>query len=37
MHFAFDLYNPMEGLFSELVSHFNITLSLKVKMANMFA
>jgi hypothetical protein len=29
MHFAFDLHNQMEKLFSELVSHF----SLKVKMA----
>jgi hypothetical protein len=28
MHFAFDLHNRTEGLFSELVSHF----SLKVKM-----
>jgi hypothetical protein len=28
MHFAFNLHNRMEGLFSELISH----VSLKVKM-----
>jgi hypothetical protein len=35
MHFAFDLDNRMEGLFSELVSHFRLKVNMakQVKMA----
>jgi hypothetical protein len=28
IHFAFDLHNWMEGLLSELISHFSLTVKM---------